>query len=517
MISARRFTGSVLIGWLATFASIAIGLVMSPFLIHHLGETGYGVWVLIQSTVSYMYFMDLGLRTTVVRFTTEAQAQGNHRKVNEVISAALWVRFLTAVVIFAAGLTLAALLPRMFHIPTSYLSIARVALVLCASTLSSTLVFSVFSALLSGMGRFDLLGGVELAQVCLTSGGIFLLLHRGHSLIAMAAWQFAVVMGNNLLLVLASFRLYPQLRILFRRPDPEQLRALWSLGFYVLLNNAAAQLILYSDNLVVGAFVAAAAVSYYAVAAKMVEYLRQCAIVILRFFMPMATSFVARGQFDQTRRLYTRGTQAVLLITFPIAAVLFVRGGTFLRLWIGPHFSSEATPVLRILIVGAAMMLINSGANGLALALDEQRKLAWITVAEGLANLALSIVLVRKIGVVGVAIGTVVPTALTSIFFWPALICRRLDMSLLHYVLNAWGKPLLTVVPFAMVCSWLETHRSPISMFAFFGEISLTLPFYLAGVAAFFWKEVPLAVNALRQRSKPAPIAPEVEADAGTW
>jgi O-antigen/teichoic acid export membrane protein len=72
MITIRGLTGGVLIGWLSILLSIAVGLVMSPFLIHHLGETGYGVWVLVQSTVSYMYLMDLGLRTTVVRFSAQA-------------------------------------------------------------------------------------------------------------------------------------------------------------------------------------------------------------------------------------------------------------------------------------------------------------------------------------------------------------------------------------------------------------------------------------------------------------
>lgn len=507
MITARRLTSGVLIGWASTLASIAIGLFMSPFLIHHLGETGYGVWVLIQSTVSYMYFLDLGLRTTVVRFTTEAQAQGNHGRVSQTVSAALWIRFWTAALILAAGATLATLLPYLFHVPHEYLLTARVALVLCAATLSSTLVFSVFSALLSGMGRFDLLGGLELAQVSLTSLGLAGLLWRGHGLIAMAGWQFAVVLMVNIATAAASFRLYPQLRLISRKPEPELLRGLWSLGFYVLLINGAGQLILYTDNIVVGAFVAAAAVSYYAIAGKMVEYLRQSAIVVLRFFMPMATSFVARGQMDRVRQLYTRGTQAVLLITYPIAATLFVRGDTFLRLWIGKHFSAEATPVLRILVLAAAVMLVNSSTSGLALALDEQRKLAWITVGEGVANLALSIFLVRRMGVLGVAIGTVIPTVLTSLFFWPAYVCRRLNMSTWRYVYEAWAKPVVAITPFIVACYWAETHLAPRHLIGFVAEMAALAPVAVVGAAVVFWKDVPVALRLLRKRNSVEAVA----------
>src|SRR5437764_6405653 len=99
MLSIRGLTAGVLIGWASTFLSIAIGLFMSPFLIHHLGEAGYGVWVLVQSTVSYMYFMDLGLRTTVERFSAQAWARGDHQEVSSVVSAALWIRLWTAAVV----------------------------------------------------------------------------------------------------------------------------------------------------------------------------------------------------------------------------------------------------------------------------------------------------------------------------------------------------------------------------------------------------------------------------------
>src|SRR5579875_2216384 len=172
MITFRRLTGGVLIGWVATFCTIAIGIFMSPFLVRHLGEVGYGVWALVQSTVAYMYFLDLGLRSTVVRFAAQDLARKDYAGVNKVISAALWIRLWTGAIILLVGATLAFLLPHMFKVPVEYETTARVALVIVATGLSSTLVFSVFTALLAGMGRFDILGGFELALTTITSLGL---------------------------------------------------------------------------------------------------------------------------------------------------------------------------------------------------------------------------------------------------------------------------------------------------------------------------------------------------------
>jgi O-antigen/teichoic acid export membrane protein len=400
----------------------------------------------------------------------------------------------------AIACTVAAILPHVFKIPAQYLMTARVALVLAASTLSSTLVFSVFTAVLSGLGRFDLLGILELIQITFTSLGLIPIIRAGHGLIAMATWQFSVVLGINLLTMAVCFRTYPDLKCHFRKPEKALLRSLWSLGLYVLIANGAGQLILYTDNVVVGAFVAAAAVSYYAVAGKMVEYIRQISFSILKYFMPLASSFQARNQYDRLRQLHLRGTQAVLLITYPIVITLFVRGDTLLRLWIGDKFSAEATEILQILSVAAAIMLTNSSVNGVALALDRQRTLAFVTLAEGAANLTLSILLVRRIGVLGVAWGTLIPTVLTSFFFWPRYLCKLLDMSIIHYVSDAWLRPMVAMLPFVFVCWWAEHHWVPAKLIWFVLQSAILMPVALLGVLILFWKDVPVAWRLLTER-----------------
>lgn len=500
MISLRGLTKGVLIGWLSTFLSIAVGLFMSPFLIHHLGETGYGVWILVQSTVSYMYFMDLGLRTTIVRFSAQAQAREDHEEVSAVISAALRIRLWTAGAVMAIAFILVAILPHLFRIPIQYQVTARVALLLAAITVSSTLVFSVFSAVLSGIGRFDLLGIIELAQVSLVSLGLIPIIRTGHGLIAMASWQLSVVLAMNLVTMVVCFQTYPALRLHNRKPEAQLLRSLWSLGAYVIICNGAGQLILYTDNVVVGAFVGAAAVSYYAIAGKMVEYIRQIALSILRYVMPLASSFGARNQYVRLRQLHLRGTQAVLLITYPIVITLFVRGDTLLRLWISAKFSAEATPILQILSLTIAIMLANSNVNGLSLALDRQRTLAFVSLAEGVTNLLLSIILVRRIGVIGVALGTLIPSMITSFFFWPRYLCRLIHMSTAEYLRDAWLRPVVALVPFAFVSYWAQRHWIPVKLSFFVLQSLILLPVVGLGAVVIFWKDVPSAWRLLTKR-----------------
>lgn len=500
MISFRKLTSGVLIGWSSTIVSIAIGVFMSPFLIHHLGEVGYGVWVLIQSTVSYMYILDLGLRTTVIRFSAEAHAREDHQEVSRVVSAALWIRVWTGSAILVIATTISLLLPHLFRVPAQYEFAAQVALVLAGASLASTLCFSVFSAVLSGLGRFDVLGILDLARAIFTSFGLVPIILCGFGIAAMALWQFIVVLVINLATLLLCFRVYPELKCRFERPHRAILASLWSLSLYVLIYNGGGQLILYTDNLVAGAFVAAAAVSYYAVAGKMMEYVRLIAISILQYIMPLASSFSARNQHERLQQLHLRGSQAVLLVTYPILITLFLRGDTLLRLWIGAKFAAETAEILRVLTVALMLMLGNANINGMTLALDRQRTLALVTIGEGLANLVISIVLVHRMGIIGVAVGTLIPTAVTSLLFWPHYLCRLLRISTVKYILHGWLRPVAAMIPFVAATYWAGLHWSALKLASFALQTVLLLPFLALGVAIVFWNDVPKVWRLVVQR-----------------
>ncbi len=59
-----------------------IGLFISPVVIHHLGNIGFGIWALFQSFFGYFGLLDLGLGISVIKFISEFKAKGEHGNVN---------------------------------------------------------------------------------------------------------------------------------------------------------------------------------------------------------------------------------------------------------------------------------------------------------------------------------------------------------------------------------------------------------------------------------------------------
>jgi O-antigen/teichoic acid export membrane protein len=67
MNSTRRphALANILANW-GTFASVALlNFFLSPYIVHHLGNSQYGLWAIIGSVLCYLGLLDLGVRSAV--------------------------------------------------------------------------------------------------------------------------------------------------------------------------------------------------------------------------------------------------------------------------------------------------------------------------------------------------------------------------------------------------------------------------------------------------------------------
>src|SRR4030088_3011079 len=60
--------------WFALGANILMGVFLSPFILHQLGDAAFGIWVLIFSVTGYYGIFDLGIRSSVIRYISKLTA-----------------------------------------------------------------------------------------------------------------------------------------------------------------------------------------------------------------------------------------------------------------------------------------------------------------------------------------------------------------------------------------------------------------------------------------------------------
>ncbi len=489
MAGAKRLAINVVMNWASMAVNMVVPFFLTPYVVRHLGSVGYGVWILAVSTVSYLNLLDLGLRSAVVRFVSKAQAKEEGGDATSAIHAALWFRVLIASGVAVLSLLLAAAVPHLFKIPADLTRAAQITTLLCALGVAITLVSGVFGAVLAAINRFDLLSYITMGQTLMRATGVLLILHSGRGLVPLACWELTVLTLVAVATTATALMIFPHSRVRLGRPDMAVLRMIWSYSFTTFIFMVAVQIITNTDNLVVGAYLSVGAVTFYAIGGSLTNYACQVSGALSSTFTPMASNLEASGRFEGLQKMLIRGTQATLGLALPISAALFFRGGTFIRLWMGPQYEIVSEHVVRILMISMYLAIANGTAGSIMMATEKHKPMARWAVYEALLNLGLSLLLAKRIGIYGVAWGTAISMLYTHLAFWPRYVHKILNVPPATYLWQGWGRITLCVAPFAALC-WLTDRAWPAAhLVQFFMQIAVVLPVYVLCVAAMFRQE----------------------------
>lgn len=505
MSGKKRFAFNVVMNWFAMAVGMVVPFFLTPLVVRHLGPTGYGVWILAVSTVAYLNLLDLGLRSAIIRFVSKAEAQGKLEEARSAIGAALWFRVLISAAVAVFSIVLAIVFPHFFKVPPDLQRASQITVLVCSLGVAITLVSGVFGAVLAAVQRYDVLSTIGIVGVIARAGGVIFILRSGHGLTTLAYWEFAVILVSGLATIGAALKLFPPSRVRLSRPDIATLKMIWSHSFAVFIMLIAGQVIFSTDNVVVGAFLSVGLVAFYSIGGSLTIYSRQVVSALATTFTPLASGLEASGKSAELRKLLIRGTQASLALALPISLALFFRGNTFIGLWMGPRYSQVSGTVLQILMIGQFFTVANVTAGNIMFAIGKHKAVAKCSVLEATLNLSLSLILVKTIGIYGVAWGTSITMLIIHPLFWPAYVRKVLDIPIRTYVWEAWGKITLCSVPYAVACAISDRYWHPHSMLAFFAEIIVTLPVYALGVLLIFHEEARGAVQRWQQ-SRVVPV-----------
>jgi O-antigen/teichoic acid export membrane protein len=476
--------------WTAMAVGMVIPFFLTPIVVRTLGATAYGVWIVAVSTVSYLNLLDLGLRSAIIRFVSKAEAQGKSNEARSAIGAALWFRLLIAGAVAILSIALAVFFPYIFKIPLGLQHAAQITVLMCALGVGVTLISGVFGAVLAAINRFDVLSSVTAMQTLTRATGVILILHRGGGLVDLAYWEFIVVLFAGLVTCGMALKIFPSCRVRLGKPDLKTLKMIWSYSFTMFIIIIAGQIVFSTDNLVIGSFLSVGLVAFYSIGGSLVVYSSQVVTAMSTTFIPLASGLEASGKLDELQRLLMRGTQATLGLVLPIGLTLLIRGKTFIGLWMGRQYSETSGTVLQILLIGLFFTIANNTAGNIMFATGRQKAVAKCALIEAALNLSVSIMLVKTIGIYGVAWGTSATMAIVHLAFWPWYVQKQLGVSAQKYIWEGWMKVTLCSIPFAVVCVIVERRWHAQSLLIFFSQIFATLPVYAICVASLFRSEI---------------------------
>jgi len=480
----RRSVRNVVANWASFVIGVMINLVLSPFIIHSLGDGVYGAWVLLGSLVGYLGLLDLGTRGAVTRYVATYHAAHRHGDAGRIASTALVLFGGLGLLAIAASVLLALLVNRAFQVPAELAEVARIAVVLGGVNVAISLVSGVFGGIVVGMQRFDTLNAVNIVLALAQAVAIVLMLHAGGGLVGLALVQLGVSVLRGGASVWLSYRVYPELAVLVSSWSRPHLREISSFGISSAFLHAAGSVIDNANKLVIGAFLPVEMITFFAIASTMTDHVRAVIAGISQTLTPMVGALEGQRTGEAVAEVCLQGARFATLAVLPIVLTLELRGASFIGIWMGPAYAGPAGAVLTVLALSVWAAAGFHVVTATMIGINQHRGLMPVLACEALMNVLLSMALVRYLGIVGVAWGIALPRLIVSLFVGPLYVRRHARVPLRMYWTQTLLRPAVGMIPFALLTWATEMWWPASNIWGFFGQVLTALP--VAALGAWF-------------------------------
>jgi O-antigen/teichoic acid export membrane protein len=461
---------------LATIATI-------PYIVAHLGDSAYGVLVLVTSIMGYFALIDINVTAGSVKFVAEHHARGDHQKVHQVITFGLWV-YLAIGLIGMIGLWGGAqlMIEHLFKIPPELQPQAAGALRWAALGFLLGQLQTYLQSVPQSLQRYDISGRIEAVFGMLVPVLTVVLLAMGMGLVEVVILRVVASLFHGLSLVVAIKRLMPDFKL--EKPSSEVRHGVLSFSAFSFLSRLASLTYTHADKLLIGAMVSVQQVTYFAVASTVANRVLSLTARLSSVIFPVASALAASREMKQLESVYLQASRYMFFINGAAVVLLACFAEPILRLWMGAEFAKHGALIMAVVALSQFVdsltnipSLVNDG-------LGHPRVSGLFAVTRALLGLALLYVGVAWLQADGAAWAHFVASVIMTAVFVLYVHGRTVPIALSHVVRQSFSAPGAVLCVGAVVALALNAleHGSILSLVMTVGISALTI-----SVGGWFW------------------------------
>jgi O-antigen/teichoic acid export membrane protein len=397
--------------------SLVLMIITIPIVVHGLGESAYGIFVVASLLLSYVGFLDLGLTPSVVRLVAIHYSTDTPETLSRIVGTALTLLLgLGALGGALIALLAPAIVSSVLHVPARLRADAIFVLDLAAVGFACNMCLTLFGAIPQALQRLDLFTMRSLILTAATAGGQIAAVVLGGGLRWVAGVTIAVNVASLGMFIVVARRLLPAVHF-GPRLDRWALRQLVGFGSLRFVSQVSGQVVFQVDRLIVAAFLPIRAVTLYSVPLVITQKFTVIQFIFSGAFFPAASELNALGEHDRLQRLYLASLKLSFVLVLPM--VILVAGFSYpiLTTWVGRDFGDASRNVLIVLAVAYGIATLIGVPT---LASDATGHVHWsaaFAVASAVINVCLTLLLVPRLGTIGAAYALLINVATQGIVF----------------------------------------------------------------------------------------------------
>jgi O-antigen/teichoic acid export membrane protein len=416
---------------------LAIGFVLVPYILRHLGEYDYGLWTLAATFLGYYGLADFGISSAVARFISRAAARNDQQELRTVFATSFYLLLIIGALFLVFTVALAWGVRLMTDDPQR----ARLffwMIIIMGSNMALQSPLRVFAGFLTSYLRYDLLSSTQIVQAFLRAGLIVWCFEMGYGLLALVVVSAVTDFLSALFRAFLSIGLKQPISLDFKDVHPSRISGIMNYGVFSLIAQLADLLRSRIGPFVISLTLGVAQVTPFALALRLQDIVGRLVLSIMAVLVPVFSHHEGRGDTEALRSLYLFTTRISVYVAMMLGGLMIMLGEPFLELWLAntPVSPQLILPILIVLVVATVLQSAQYPTVGYLFGTSHNDFFAIGDLIQGGLTFLLAIVLLRPMGLIGAAWATLIPGVIIRVIVQPGFVCRQLHIPLGWFLLR---------------------------------------------------------------------------------
>ncbi len=444
----------------ANVLTLLIGFAALPIVIHFIGLSLYGVWVIVFGLVTMLAIFDFGVGGTFVTQLSMALARHDTRQARQILTLSV-IFYLALAALFSPLLYfLVPSLPLWLHIAPRFWHAVKPLIPWLYLFVFLSQAFSAFTSLAAADQRFAFVSILGVLGQLTNSGLLILLLifHLGLPSFIIALYASWVI--PTLAYIVLSLRILKQWPFTIPWPLPRPLIVqLASFSGWLQINRISNQITNEIDRILIGIYVSPAAAGVFQIAYRITRVAKSFPGSLTGAILPVISHWEATDNHDRIRQSFRDASRYMVALTFFLGVFFWSSERVIFHFWLEHHYQGEfiAMALLTVTVVVNSLTAIGTT---ILRGIGKPRLESYYAILNALAKIAISLSLAARFKLPGILLGTVLGTTLGSFYFlW--LFFRYMDMTW-GEGLWSWVRPIVIVSALSGIATNILTKQVPL-------------------------------------------------------
>ena len=397
--------------------SAIIGFFLVPFVIKNIGLNRYGIWSLITMITGYFSLIDFGIGQSFERYIAEYKAKNDIKNLNYVVNSGLLIYLLLFFILIPLSIISLDFLIKILKIPQEFSSEAKFIFKWAIIYIGFSNIFGLFYSCMRGFQRMDITGKVTIFLTTFHAIGVILFLKHGWGLKGLMVNNFLVYSIGGLTYIFFLNKIFPDIRLNLLLFEKAMLKRLSKFGIKRWITSIEEVITYQTDKFFISHFLNVSLVGIYQIGYTIPEKVSSMIRLLNSAVVPASAELNTMDDKEKIVKLYSVGLRYISFVTLGLFSFIIINSSLIIITWIGESYNLSSI-ILKLFSIAFIMISLGSIPTAIAVGIEKPEFQMVSAIIQTTMNFILTLILILKIGIIGVVIATLISVSFSTCYIF---------------------------------------------------------------------------------------------------